>query len=186
MTPPGLTSRIEEIPGVASVTVDLTEEGGGINIRLVPGADEAGVMERIHQILVAYGVRSSRPQTVEEALPEPSDGPPELRGLAVKVRLVPLEKGARVEVEGENVRSHRVVAANPRSIAQGMADAWCRVIGKVPIEVVGASIADDGLLKVRAFDGEIERVGTAMVSLGWERALTLAVGRAMGLIAVSD
>lgn len=186
MTPPGLTSRIEEIPGVASVTVDLTEEGGGINIRLVPGADEAGVMERIHQILVAYGVRSSRPQTVEEALPEPSDGPPELRGLGVKVRLVPLEKGARVEVEGENVRSHRVVAANPRSIAQGMADAWCRVAGKVPVDVIGASIADDGMIVILVRDGEAERTGVASVSLGWERALVLAVGRALGLVPVAD
>lgn len=182
----GLTGRIEEIPGVAAVTVDLTEEGGGINIRLDPGADEETVMERLHEILVAYGVRASRPPTVEEALPDPGDVPPELKSLGVSVRLVPLEKGARVEVQKGDIRSHRLVAANPRSIAQGMADAWCRVIGKVPIEVVGASIADDGLLKVRAFDGEIERVGTAMVSLGWERALTLAVGRAMGLIAVSD
>src|SRR5690606_33464467 len=167
MTPPGLTSRIEEIPGVASVTVDLTEEGGGINIRLVPGADEAGVMERIHQILVAYGVRSSRPQTVEEALPEPSDGPPELRGLGVKVRLVPLEKAARVEVEDEHVRSHRVVAANPRSIAQGMADAGSSVVGKDQIEVVEASIADEGLLEEQAFEGAIERVGAALVSQDW-------------------
>ena len=96
---PGLTSRLEEIPGVASVTVDLTEEGGGINIRLLPGADEAGVMERLRTILVAYGVRSPRPETVEEALPEPT-GPPELRGLGIEARIVPLEKGARVEVEG--------------------------------------------------------------------------------------
>ena len=182
---PGLTSRLEEIPGVASVTVDLTEEGGGINIRLLPGADEAGVMERLRTILVAYGVRSPRPETVEEALPEPT-GPPELRGLGIEARIVPLEKGARVEVEGDKIRSHRVVAANPRAIAQGLADAWCRVIGKVPVEIVGVSLADDGRLVVTAIDGDAERTGAAMVSLGWERALVLAVGRAMGLVETAD
>lgn len=183
---PGLTSRLEEIPGVASVTVDLTEEGGGINIRLIPGADEAGVMERLRTILVAYGVRSPRPETVEEALPEAPAGPPELRGLGVSVRVVPLAKGARVEVQGEKVRSFRVVAANPRAIAQGMADAWCRVIGKVPIELVDVSLEDDGRLVVVAIDGDTERTATAMVSIGWERALVLAVGRALGLIATAD
>ncbi len=179
---PGLTSRLEEIPGVASVTVDLTEEGGGINIRLIPGADEAGVMERLRSILVAYGVRSPKPETVEQALPEAPAGPPELRGLGVEVRVVPLDKGARVEVAGEKIHSHRVVAANPRAIAQGMADAWCRVIGRVPIEVLHVSLGDDGRLQVVAIDGDEERIGQAMVSLGWERALTLAVGRSMGII----
>ncbi len=179
---PGLTSRLEEIPGVASVTVDLTDEGGGINIRLIPGADEAGVMERLRSILVAYGVRSPKPETVEEALPEAPPGPPELRGLGVEIRVVPLEKGARVEVEGEKIHSHRVVAANPRAIAQGMADAWCRVIGRVPVEIVTVSLDDGGRLLVVAIDGEEERSGQATVSLGWERALTLAVGRSMGVI----
>lgn len=179
---PGLTSRLEEIPGVAAVTVDLTEEGGGINIRLIPGADEAGVMERLRSILVAYGVRSPKPETVEEALPEAPPGPPELRGLGVSVRIVPLEKGARVEVEGEKIRSHRVVAANPRAIAQGMADAWCRVIGRVPVEVITVSLDDGGRMAVVAIDGEVERTGHAMVSLGWERALTLAVGRTLGIV----
>jgi hypothetical protein len=179
---PGLTSRLEEIPGVASVTVDLTDDGGGINIRLVPGADELAVMERLREVLVAYGVRSSRPETVEEALPDVPEGPPELRGLGVRVRIVPLEKGARVEVEGKNVRSFRVVAANPNSIAQGMADAWCRVVGKVPVEITRVSIGDDGRITVDARDGDIERTGISMVSLGWERALTLAVGRAIGLV----
>ncbi|HEX6947218.1 MAG TPA: hypothetical protein VF246_07690 [Acidimicrobiia bacterium] len=186
MTPGGLTGRLEEIPGVASVTVDLTEEGGGISIRLEPGADESGVMERLRQILVAYGVRSPRTQTVEEALPDPGETTPELKALGIKVRLVPLEKGARIEVESRDIRSHRVVAANPRAIAQGMADAWCRVIGKIPVEVIEASIKDDGLLVVRVIDGDVERTGMAMVSLGWERSLTLAVGRALGQISVAD
>lgn len=182
----GLTGRIEEIPGVAAVTVDLTEEGGGINIRLDPGADEETVMERLHEILVAYGVRASRPPTVEEALPDPGDVPPELKSLGVSVRLVPLEKGARVEVQKGDIRSHRLVAANPRSIAQGMADAWCRVAGKVPVDVIGASIADDGMIVIQVRDGEAERTGVASVSLGWERALVLAVGRALGLVPGAD
>jgi hypothetical protein len=35
-------------------------------------------------------------------------------------------------------------------------------------------------------DGEAERTGVASVSLGWERALVLAVGRALGLVPVAD
>ena len=79
-----------------------------------------------------------------------------------------------------------MVTANPRAIAQGLADAWCRVIGKVPVEIVGVSLADDGRLVVTAIDGDAERTGAAMVSLGWERALVLAVGRAMGLVETAD
>lgn len=182
---PGLVGRLEDIPGVASVTVDLTDEGGGISIKLEPGADEAEVMERLRTVLINYGVRSARPETVEEAFPEAPEGPPELRGVGVTVRVVPLDKGARVEVEGKNVRSFRVVAANPNSIAQGIADAWCRVVGKVPVEVMSVSVGDDGRITVVARDGELERTGVSTVSLGWERALTLAVGRAIGLIPVA-
>ena len=58
---PNLASRLQDIPGIASVTVDLTDSGGGINIRLEAGADEAVVMERLRALLVAYGVRSPNP-----------------------------------------------------------------------------------------------------------------------------
>jgi len=172
-----LAHRLEDIPGIASVTVDLDEEGGGINIRLEPGADEIVVMERLRTVLIAYGVRSSKPETVNEAFPEPSTSP-----LGVQVRITPLERGARVEVEGRSVRSFRVVAASPGAIAQGVADAWCRVVGKIPVEIVRVSIGDEGELTVAATDGETETIGKASIGDGWESALALAVGRAIGLV----
>ncbi len=174
-----LAHRLEDIPGVASVTVDLSEDGGGINIRLEPGADEVEVMERLRAVLITYGVRSARPETVEEAFPEPGSLPARL---GVVVRITPLEKGARVEVEGQSIRSFRVVAANPIAIAQGVADAWSRVVGKIPLEIVGVALDDRGQLAVTASDGETDSVGTADVGAGWESAVTVAVGRAIGLV----
>jgi hypothetical protein len=177
-----LAHRLEDIPGVASVNVDLTEEGGGINIRLDPEADEVEVMEKLRTVLIAYGVRSSRPESVEQALPEGGD---ESVPLGVRVTITPLDKGARVEVEGPKVRSFRVVAANPEAIAQGVADAWCRVVGKVPVEIVRVSIGDGGELTVTATDGLTETTGTADVGHGWESAVALAVGRAIGMVSAA-
>lgn len=174
-----LADRLEDIPGIASVSVDLDEEGGGINIRLDPGADELEVMERLRAVLIAYGVRSSRPETVEQAFPEPKTSK---WALGVEVKITPMETGARVEVEGKNVKSFRVVAAEPMAIAQGVADAWCRVVGKVPVEIVGVSVGDRGDLTVTATDGETETTGSANVEEGWESALAFAVGRAIGAV----
>jgi hypothetical protein len=53
-----LATRLQDIEGVASVVVDLDESGGGISVRLKPGANEAVVMEKLHSLLVTYGVRS--------------------------------------------------------------------------------------------------------------------------------
>lgn len=175
----GLADRLEDIPGVDSVTIDLTEGGGGINIKLVPGANEIEVMDRLRTVLISYGVRSSKPESVEDVFPErgAASAP-----LGVEVKITPLESGARVEVEGKNVRSFRVVAANPRAIAQGVADAWCRVAGKIPLEIVAVSLGDRGELAVTASDGETETTGIADVGEGWESALALAVGRAIRIV----
>ena len=170
-----LASRLEDIPGVESVTVDLTEEGGGINIRLTPGADEAEVLERLRTVLVAYGVRSPGPEPAGE------EGRP-LEALGVEITITPLENGARVEAQSKSVRSFRLVAANPSAIAQGVADAWCQVVGRVPIEITEVRVTPEGGLLVTANDGEKESTGGANVEIGWESALTLAVGRALGLV----
>jgi hypothetical protein len=171
-----LASRLEDIPGVESVTIDLTDEGGGINIRLSPGADESDVLERLRTVLIAYGVRSPGPEPVaeERAAPVPD--------LGVEITITPLESGARVEAQGKKVRSFRLVAANPSAIAQGVADAWCQVVGRVPIEITEVRVTPEGGLLVTANDGQTETTGGANVEIGWESALTLAVGRAIGLV----
>jgi hypothetical protein len=58
----GLEDRLRTVDGVASIRVELGEEGvDAIKVEVLPGADEAGVLEEIRQILVAYGLRSRKP-----------------------------------------------------------------------------------------------------------------------------
>ncbi|MCZ6457081.1 MAG: hypothetical protein O6650_07530 [Actinobacteria bacterium] len=176
---PNLASRLQDIPGIASVTVDLTDSGGGINIRLEEGADEAVVMERLRALLVAYGVRSPNPPQLRLGRQTKylDDGP-----LGVDVKITPIKAGARVQVATTKVRSFRVVPATPEAIAQGLADAWCQVVGKIPVEILGVTMGDEGELTVVASDGAHETSATSNVSSGWEEALARAVGRAIGVV----
>jgi len=173
---PGLASRLQEIPGVDSVAVDLTDSGGGINVRLEPGADETLVMDKLRSLLVAYGVRSPIPPELHSQRSEATEDDVDL---GVDVEITPIDGGARVEVATENVRSFRVVAATPTAIAQGLSDAWCQVIGRIPVEVVRVLVGDDGTLTVSLSNGEWEANGSASVEAGWEDALAHAVGVAL-------
>jgi hypothetical protein len=173
-----LAPRLEDLPGVASVQVDLEDVStGGITVRLEPGADEADVMERVRALLVAYGVRSTRADLEFRRAGEGSSS----SDLGVEVRITPIKGGARVEVMGEKVRSFRIVPPNPLAIAQGLADAWCQVVAKIPVEIVTVTF-QGSFLRVVASDGVSESVGVADTSQGLESALSHAVGRALGLV----
>lgn len=173
---PNLTSRLEDIPGVESVVVDLEGFGRGIDVRLEPGADETVVMEKLRALLAAYGVRHDRPPIpVDEEAPSPAQADP-----GVDVSITPLKSGARIEVSTQTVKSFRIVAATPMAIAQGLADAWCQVVGRVPVEIIEMNVGDDGRLTLVALDGETETRGTADVGRGWVTALTEAVAQALG------
>lgn len=186
-----LARRIQEIPGVAAVAVDLTEAGGGINIRLEPLADEANVLERVRELLGAYGTRPCEEEprvkvgraNRERAEPERVE---ETRLMArvpdVDVVITPTEAGARIEVTTGSVRSYRNVAATPRAIAQGLTDAWCQVVGKVPLEIVAVGRDRRGWLAVEATDGVTRSSGAASLAEGWRNALIVAVGLAIGAI----
>lgn len=171
-----LVDRLGDIPGVASVVVDLEGFGRGIDVRLEPGADEAVVMEKLRALLAAYGVRKGRRPAAgvgradrQESL---SDG-------NVEVMITPMENGARIEVSTSTVKSFRVVAATPLSLAQGLADAWCQVIGRVPVEIVGVQVDDRGRFVVTASDGDQEGSGVADTGDGWLEALIGAVSGAL-------
>ena len=183
MSTVGLAARLQEIPGVADATVDLTDSGGGINLRLDPGADEATVMERLRSLLVAYGVRSPGPPQINKER-EPVDVAPRDHGIDVKI--TPIQSGARVEVATKNIKSFRVVAATPSAIAQGVSDAWCQVVGRVPVEVVSAKLSDDGVLSVTLSNGVDQTAGAANVSTGFEEALSHAVGIALDRLSALD
>ena len=166
-----LASRLGDIPGVASVVVDLDGFGRGIDVRLEPGADEALVMERLRALLAAYGVQSERRprREVGRAARSVSD-------LGVDVTLTPTNGGARIEVATASVRSSRVVAADPMAVAQGLADVWCQVIGRVPIEIISVEVSDDGSLTVVGNDGGQQLSGSRSSESGWVDAVTGAVG----------
>ena len=178
-----LMGRIQDIPGVAAVSLDLEDpEAGGINVRLEPDADEMEVLERVRALLVAYGVRS-------QGYPALRVGRTRMTGdrrLGVDVRITPIKGGARVEVVGNTVRSFRVVPPEPILIAQGLADAWCQVLGRPPVEVSRVAVTDDKILEVVAIDAPIERTGEAELGEGWTRALAVAVGEAIGVVSKPD
>jgi hypothetical protein len=173
-----LVERLQDIPGVASVSLNLEDVESGIRVRLDEDADEAEVLERVRALLVAYGVRS------------PDQGSMEIgnrlaqarAALGVDVRISPVKGGARVEVIGTAIRSFRLVPSTPMAIAQGLSDAWCQVLGRIPLEVGKVSLTDEGVLSVIVTDGKEERVGRSDIVDGWTMALSLAVGRAMGVV----
>jgi len=174
---PGLSTRLQDIPGVASVAVDLTDSGGGINIRLDSDADEVEVMEKVSALLVAYGVRTQHaPKLRLGRQPRHVEGP-----LPVDIQITPIKGGARVEVASKVIRSFRIVAPTPMAIAQGVADAWCQVIGKIPIEVVKVEMEGEWLTVVST-DGSKQSRGAADITAGWQEALGRAVGRAIGVV----
>ncbi len=175
-----LASRLEDIPGVASVVIDLEGFGRGIDVRLEPGADEAAVMEKLRALLAAYGVKRERQPRLKLGRPRPA------HHTGVDVQITPIKGGARIEVATASVKSFRIVTANPLSIVQGLADAWCQVIGRIPIEIVSVSLGVDGILSVIASDGEQESRGSGDVAYGWMDALTNAIAGALGTGPSSD
>lgn len=163
---------------MASVVVDLDSPGAeGIRVAVAPDADEEAVLERVNALLVAYGIRS-------EPFLSLMVGRKRVRGgrLDVDVRITPIKGGARVEVIGSKIRSFRIVPPNAVAIAQGIADAWCQVAGRIPVEIVRVSIAPGRVLVVVSFDGKAEKEGSSDITDGWLNALTMAVGTAIGVV----
>jgi hypothetical protein len=173
-----LVERLQDIPGVASVSLNLEDVESGIRVRLDEDADEAEVLERVRALLVAYGVRSP-----DQSGMEIGNRLAQARAaLGVDVRITPVKGGARVEVIGTAIRSFRLVQSTPMAIAQGLSDAWCQVLGRIPLEVTKVGLSDKGMLSVAASDGKTESVGHADIVDGWTMALSLAVGRAIGAV----
>jgi hypothetical protein len=65
------------------------------------------------------------------------------------------------------------------AIAQGMADAWCQVVGRVPLEIVSVTRDSDGRLTVTATDGQTQTSGTTHAPANLEEGLAQAVGGAL-------
>ncbi len=119
----GLEDRLRKVQGVADLTVELGEEGlESIRVRIDEGTDEASVLDQIRRILVAYGLRSRKPERMMEGsaggLVGSAEGPPRPRitvgprGDGLYVRLT---EGERI-VESTGERS-------PIGVAQAMVQA---------------------------------------------------------------
>jgi hypothetical protein len=175
-----LLARLEDIPGVDSVALDLDDIESGIKVKLGEDADEGEVLDKVRELLVAYGVRSHDHPTLQ--IGQSRFGRLGV-DIGVAVEVTPIKGGARVEVVGESVRSSRVVSATPDAIAQGLSDAWCQVLGRIPIEITKVS-QDATSLKVTVTDGNRERVGSGDLGYGWTYALATAVGKAIGVLDV--
>jgi hypothetical protein len=158
--------------------MNLEDFESGIKVKLDEDADEAEVLEAVRALLVAYGVRSLEDPTLEigNRLSQAR------AALGVDVRISEVKGGARVEVIGTAVRSFRLVPSTPMAIAQGVSDAWCQVVGRIPPEITRVTLSSEGALTVMATDGSEERTGQADIVEGWTLALPLAVGRAIGVV----
>ena len=181
---PNLATRLQDIPGVASVVVDLDDdEDARINVRIEEGSDEADVLERVRALLVAYGVRSERTPALRIGRRRRR---PAAKPLGVRVVITPIADGARIEVFGRSVRSFRIVPATPLAIAQGLADAWSQVVARVPVEIVNVTVDADETITVTADHGGVRTVGSASVADGWTDGLAAAVGYAIDVVDLSD
>lgn len=174
---PGLIKRLQDIKGVETVAVDLASDVGAISLRIAPEADEKKILSEVQALLVSYGVGGLRQPNIQVGRFSNSAD-----DISLDVEIIPFDKGARIEVGSGDIRSARQVAATPGAIAQGLADAWCQVTGKVPKEVTSVSLAASGALAVVVSDGANERRGVGDVGNGWSNALTYAVGSALGLL----
>ena len=175
-----LAGRIQDLAGVASVVVDLNDpDSAEIRLKFASDADEAAVIDRVRSLLAAYGVRS-RPDLHLRVGRDRSGS--ERRQLGVDVRITPIKGGARIEVIGRAVRSFRIVPSNALAIAQGVADAWCQVEGRIPVEIVEVSMGSNGEPTVIVSNGTTNTEGRAGVSRGWANAIAEAVGTAIGIL----
>ncbi len=173
---PGLILRLQDIPGVESVSIDLATESGGINLKIAEDSDEQLILRQVHELLVAYGVKGLvQPKVTLSSASGVTLDP------GIDVRITQVGAGARIRVGVGDIQSSRQVAATPAAIAQGLADAWCQVLGRIPREVVSVSLSDTGALAVVVSDGESEHRGVADVGDGWTNALIRSVGSALEL-----
>lgn len=84
----GLESRLQSIPGVESIELELGEDGlEGITVRLEEGADEMAVLDGVRRLLVAYGTRSPKLQAAGIA----AGGGERVRHQVMDVDLTPSE-----------------------------------------------------------------------------------------------
>jgi hypothetical protein len=177
MTVSGLRHRLESLEGVASIELELGDEGlAGIRVTLTEGADEAELLESIRSLLVAYGVRSE---------PQPADGA-SIKAADMGETITTIEPEGdllRIQVGRGGRRASRTVPPEPLAAAQAVADARAELEGRLPARVLWMGLDRIGAWRVLTVlsgrEGAEPEVGAAVVSKGWEEAVGKAVGRSL-------
>ncbi len=125
----GLERRLRGVAGVADLTIELGETGlDGIRVRIDEGCDEAEVLEDIRRILVAYGLRSRKPDGGRPAgLPVLGPAVADDLGARPSVRVRPSAEGLAVEIA---TPTHSVLEAGARSPI-GAAEAMVRAVARL-------------------------------------------------------
>ena len=178
MSVTGLRQRLENLDGVASIHLELAETGlSGIRVTLVEGADEAEVLEKIRSMLVTYGLRT--PPRPKPATEEPGhEAPPD----HIETLITPEGDGMRVEIRAEGKSVVRLVDATPMDAAVAVAEGRAILEGRSAPQVLWIGLDTIGEWKILTVlvkdEGQVARVGSAVVTKGWAQALDRAVTNA--------
>jgi hypothetical protein len=171
----GLQNRLENVPGVSEIELELGAGGlSGIRVNLKDGAEETDVLERIRSILVTYGVHSQMPRTVGLGPDTSSE---------VWTNISPAGDGMRVELGIGQRRVSREIPADPLAAAQAVVDARCELEGLKAAKVLWMGLDRVGYWRVLTIlvrgDGAVPAVGGAVVTGGWAEALGRAVEQSL-------
>lgn len=177
MTVTGLRQRLEAIPGVSSIQLELGDSGlTGIRVTLAEGADEAMVLDRIRAMLVTYGLKA--PESVTPGFS---------RVFAADELVTEIEEAGellRVEVKADGDAVVTLVDPTPLAAARAVGKARAQLTGATNVEVMWIGLDQIGnwrILTVLASVGDEQvNAGSAVVTSGWADALDRAVAAAIG------
>jgi hypothetical protein len=199
-----LEDRLRNVDGVASIRVELGDEGvDAIKVEVVPGADEAGVLEEIRKVLVSYGLRSRRPgwklggrkssPAIIAEVPKSGDvddldtldasglpvlGEDEEVGRPVFLSAAPASTAPQVRVQ-QGGKGLIIAVTQGDRIVESTSDVSpigaAEAMAKVVSEFHGLSRPDRVAVVMHELDGE--RVVTLLVRRGEESAVAVEVAR---------
>jgi hypothetical protein len=139
----GLEDRLRRVDGVADLTVELGTEGlESIRVRIDEGTDEASVLDEIRRILVAYGLRSRRTETVDSrnvgpAIVGVAEGP-----VRPRITVGPRDEGLYVRLtEGDRI-VERTGVRSPIGVAVAMVQAVAEWRGSPSPERIALALDD--------------------------------------------
>lgn len=135
----GLAGRLRQVEGVIEVHLDVGEGGiDAIRVSLAPETDEADVLDQIHRLLAAYGLRTRKvPVAVQR---ESRTAPVAIDGSQPTIETVPIEGELEVRLRGEGRAVIRRGRPTPEGAVGAMASAVAGWQGREEPVVGGVAI----------------------------------------------